>query len=264
MTPKNTFMSLQANHHIREAKPLLRVENVSKRFGGVQVFHDVTFSVSSGEVLGVIGPNGAGKTTLINVVSGQLAPSAGRVFLRQREVTALPLHARARLGVVRSFQQTKTFKTATVRENIDRALTFSGGLHSSTALHIDALLDTFELRERLDQQGDKLAYGQQKLLGLLLTCAASPKILLLDEPAAGLEGSERGRIDEFIHQAIERFGCGVLIVEHDMDLIRRLCTRLLVLDGGRILAEGAPSEVLLRGEVIDAYLGTSHEEVASC
>ncbi|MDR5784622.1 ABC transporter ATP-binding protein [Caballeronia sp. LZ065] len=248
--------------------PLLRVEHVCKRFGGVQVFDDVSFAVAPGEVLGVIGPNGAGKTTLINVTSGQLAPSAGRVLLQERDVTRLPMHARARLGLVRSFQQTKTFKQASVRENIERALSFSGGLHTAAADHIDSLLDRFDLRQHLARQSDKLAYGQQKLLGLLLTCATSPRILLLDEPAAGLEGSERTRIDDFVRSAIEHFGCGVLIVEHDMDLIKRLCTRALVLDGGRLVAEGAPHEVLTRPEVLAAYLGTAHseadEEAAAC
>lgn len=263
MTTRNSFMhsatarGLSPNH-----SPLLSVENASKRFGGVRVFDGISFQVARGEVLGVIGPNGAGKTTLINVVSGQLAPSSGKVVLGSRDVTALPLHARARLGLVRSFQQTKTFKSATVRENVDRALTFSGGLNSKAAEHIESLIDTFDLRGRIDQQSDKLAYGQQKLLGLMLTCAASPQVLLLDEPAAGLEGRERTRIDDFILNAIKHFQCGVLIVEHDMDLIERLCTRLLVLDGGRILAEGAPTDVLSRSEVIDAYLGTSHEETA--
>jgi branched-chain amino acid transport system ATP-binding protein len=241
--------------------PLLSVEHVCKRFGGVQVFDDVSFGVAPGEVLGVIGPNGAGKTTLVNVTSGQLAPSAGRVLLEGRDVTRLPMHARARLGLVRSFQQTKTFRQASVRENIDRALSFSGGVRQA-AQPIDELLDRFDLRQHLDRPSDKLAYGQQKLLGLLLTCAATPRVLLLDEPAAGLEGGERMRIDEFVRIATERFGCGVLIVEHDMDLIKRLCTRALVLDGGRLVAEGAPEEVLKRPEVLAAYLGVLHDEAA--
>jgi ABC-type branched-subunit amino acid transport system ATPase component len=244
--------------------PVLQVNRISKRFGGIKVFDDISFGIAPGEVLGVIGPNGAGKTTLINVISGQLPPSSGHINLDDRDITGIPLHARAQQGLIRSFQQTKTFKCATVGENINRAITFSGGRHSMAASRMDALIDRFDLRDRLHQTADKLPYGQQKMLGLLLTFTASPRVLLLDEPAAGLEGSERARVDAFVQEAASHLGCGVLLVEHDMDLVKRLCTRLLVLDGGRILAQGEPREVLKRKDVIDAYLGTADEEGSSC
>lgn len=239
----------------------LEVVSISKRFGGLHVFNGISFTIAPGEVLGVIGPNGAGKTTLINVICGMLPPTAGNVRLDGREMTGKPLHAVSRMGIVRSFQQTNTFRTATVRENISRAVRFSGG-GERVWKTIAPLIDEFELAPQLDEQSDKLPYGLQKMLGLILACAVRPKVLLLDEPAAGLERRERLRVDAFVRHVRTELGCGVLIVEHDMDLVRRLCPKIMVLDSGRVLAEGAPVEVLARKDVIDAYLGAVDEEAA--
>src|SRR5262249_33655609 len=225
------------------------------------VFDNVSFAIAPGEVLGVIGPNGAGKTTLINVICGMLAPSSGRVLLDGRDVTAKPLHVTSRMGIVRSFQQTNTFRAATAGENISRAVRFSGG-GAEAWRAIATLVDEFELKGRLDEQSDKLPYGLQKMLGLILAYATRPRVLLLDEPAAGLERRERLRVDAYVNRARTELGCAVLIVEHDMDLMRRLCPKILVLDSGRVLAEGPPAEVLSRKDVIDAYLGTVDEEAA--
>jgi ABC-type branched-subunit amino acid transport system ATPase component len=218
----------------------------------------VSFTLAPAEVLGVIGPNGAGKTTLINVICGRLSPTGGRVFLGGADVTGSPFHSRSRMGVVRSFQQPNVFRSATVRENISRAIRFSGGTPSRWD-QLQDLLREFELAQRLDEQSDNLPYGLQKMLGLLLTYAAQPTVLLLDEPAAGLERRERTRVDDFVRHVRATHGCGVLIVEHDMDLIRRLCPRIIVLDAGKVLAQGPPEAVLARRDVIDAYVGASEE-----
>jgi ABC-type branched-subunit amino acid transport system ATPase component len=237
----------------------LTVERLSKRFGGLLVFKDIDFTLAPGEILGVIGPNGAGKTTLINVVCGKLHPTAGRILLGGKDVTGQAFHTVSRLGMVRSFQQTNTFRSATVRENLSRAVRFAGS-PASVWTGLEAMLEKFELAPRLDEQSDKLPYGLQKMLGLLLAYAARPRVLLLDEPAAGLEHRERTRIDAFLAHARADHGCSVLIVEHDMDLIRRLCPRIMVLDAGHVLAEGAPAEVLARKDVIDAYVGAVEVE----
>ncbi len=239
---------------------MIRIDNVTKLYGPKVAVQDLTLHVPPGELFAFLGPNGAGKTTLINVICGMLSPSAGSVRLDGKDVTGRPLHAVSRMGIVRSFQQTNTFRTATVRENISRAVRFSGG--GDAWRTIAPLIDAFELGSQLDEQSDKLPYGLQKMLGLILACAVRPKVLLLDEPAAGLERRERLRIDAFVRHVQTELGCGVLIVEHDMDLVRRLCPKILVLDSGRILAEGAPAEVLARKDVIDAYLGTVDEEAA--
>lgn len=237
----------------------LRVDALSMRFGGLKVFEDLSLKLSPGDILGVIGPNGAGKTTLINVICGKLKPAAGRVVFGGHDVSGKSFHTLSRMGLVRSFQQTNTFRTATVRENLSRAIRFSAGSAESWR-RMDDLLARFELSHRLDEQSDKLPYGLQKMLGLLLAYATTPKVLLLDEPAAGLEGRERSRVDDFVHHALQDLGCAILIVEHDMDLIRRLCPRIMVLDAGRLLAEGPPDEVLSRRDVIDAYVGAIDEE----
>jgi branched-chain amino acid transport system ATP-binding protein len=239
----------------------LCVENLTKRFGGLKVFESLSFTLTSGGILGVIGPNGAGKTTLINVICGKLTPTSGRILLGGRNVTGKPVHTLSRMGLVRSFQQTNTFRPASVRENISRAIRFSGGSDDVSG-RLEELLRRFELWSRLDDQSDKLPYGLQKMLGLLLAYATMPKVLLLDEPAAGLEGRERTRVDDFIEHVRGRLGCSVLIVEHDLDLIRRLCPCIIVLDAGHVLAEGPPAEVLSRADVIDAYVGATEDEAA--
>ena len=231
----------------------MRVERLAKRFGGLRVLEDVSFHMPPGSVLGVVGPNGAGKTTLINLITGRLAPSAGRVTIGDRDVTGAPAHAMSRLGIVRSFQQTNVFRSATVHENIDRAIRFSGG-GSSAWRRTEGLLAEFGLDSKRDDRSDSLPYGLQKMLGLLAAYATGARLLLLDEPAAGLEHSERPRIDRLVQQA-QADGVSVLVIEHDMELVRRLCPRILMLDGGRILAEGPPAEVFARPDVIAAYVG---------
>ncbi len=240
--------------------PSLRVEGAAKQFGGLKVFEGISFEVPAGGILGVIGPNGAGKTTLINCICGMLAPSAGRFTLGDQDITGKPFHAVSRLGVARSFQQTNTFRSVSVEENVFRAQRFGGRRRSSGAdLGINELLDEFGLSGHLHEPSDKLPYGLQKMLGLIMALTARPKFLLLDEPAAGLERRERTQVDRFVSHARKTLGCGVLVVEHDMDLVKRLCPHIVVLEAGRLLAEGSPAEVLSRPDVIDAYLGASEE-----
>jgi branched-chain amino acid transport system ATP-binding protein len=235
----------------------LRVESLAKRFGGLRVFQDINFTLPEGGLLGVIGPNGAGKTTLINVISGRQAASAGRVILDGQTITNRPAHAVARMGLARSFQQTNTFKSVSVSENIARAVRFG---NRGTPPGLNQMLDEFGLTPRLREISDKLPYGLQKMLGLVMAFASAPKILLLDEPAAGLERAERQNVDTFVSR-VRQAGASVLIVEHDMDLIRRLCPRILVLDAGVLLADGSPAEVLARPDVIAAYLGDTEDAV---
>lgn len=233
----------------------LRVESLAKRFGGLRVFQDIGFTLPEGGLLGVIGPNGAGKTTLINVISGRQMASSGKVVLGGRDITNQPAHAVSRLGLARSFQQTNTFKSVSVNENIARAIRFGG---RGAPAGLNRMMDAFGLTPRLHEISDKLPYGLQKMLGLVMAFASSPKIVLLDEPAAGLERTERQNVDTFV-DIVRKAGTSVLIVEHDMDLIRRMCPRILVLDAGVLLADGPPAEVLARPDVIAAYLGETEE-----
>ena len=236
----------------------LRVEAVTKQFGGLKVFESISFEVPAGGIMGVIGPNGAGKTTLINVMCGMLTPSSGRIHVGDRDITGKPFHAVSRLGVARSFQQTNTFRSVSVEENLFRAQRF-GAAPQGADLGITGLLEEFGLSGHLHEPSEKLPYGLQKMLGLIMVLAARPRFLLLDEPAAGLERRERTQVDRFVEHARKTLGCGVLVVEHDMELVKRLCPHILVLEAGRLLAEGPPAEVLSRRDVIDAYLGASED-----
>jgi branched-chain amino acid transport system ATP-binding protein len=238
------------------------VENAAKQFGGLKVFEGLSFQVEPGGILGVIGPNGAGKTTLINCMCGMLAPTSGRILLGDEDITGKPFHAVSRLGVARSFQQTNTFRSVSVDENLFRAQRFGAAQEKGKGgpdLGIERLLDEFGLAGHLHEPSDKLPYGLQKMLGLIMVLAARPKFLLLDEPAAGLERRERTQVDRFVEHARKVLGCGVLVVEHDMELVKRLCPHIVVLEAGKLLAEGPPAEVLSRPEVIDAYLGVAEE-----
>lgn len=239
--------------------PVLQVVEMTKRFGGLTVFEKISFSLDREETLGIIGPNGAGKTTLINVLCGSSSPTSGNVRLRGREIGGVPLYEISRLGLMRSFQQTNIFGSVTVRENLLYAMEFSR--QRTLGKGLEGMLERYGLGERLDERADSLPYGLQKMLGLVLVYACRPTVLLLDEPAAGLEARERANIDDFILRAREELKCSVLIVEHDIDLIKRLCGRAIVLDGGRLIADGAPAEVLQRPDVLRAYLGDFEEAV---
>lgn len=242
----------------RDQTASLGVEALVKSFGGLRVFDGISFELAADSVLGVIGPNGAGKTTLINVICGMLAPTGGRVRLGHQDITAQRFHIVSRMGVLRSFQQTNTFRKASVEENLYRARLFARE-RKGPEPRLDTLLEEFGLSRHLYERSDSLPYGKQKMLGLLLAVASKPKFLLLDEPAAGLERRERTQVDRLVEHAREALGCGILIVEHDMELVRRLCPRILVLEAGRLLAEGPPDEVLARPDVMSAYLGTDEE-----
>ena len=239
--------------------PTMKVIGLTKHFGGVRVFENLSFDLNKSEILGVVGPNGAGKTTLINVLCGAIAANAGEIWLEGKRVNGSLLHEMSKLGVLRSFQQANTFGVKTVRENLLYAMTFSGQDLNPDQTAID-LLSQFDLLSRLDEQSNKLAYGLQKVLGMMMIFLARPRVLLLDEPAAGLEASERPRIDSFIAAAQRAYSTSVLIVEHDMTLIRRLCSRMIVLDAGQLIAIGEPQDVLSRKEVLSAYIGETEDQ----
>ena len=239
--------------------PTVKVIGLTKHFGGVKVFENLSFDLNKNEILGVVGPNGAGKTTLINVLCGAIAANSGEIWLEGKQVNGSLLHEMSKLGVLRSFQQANTFGVKTVRENLLYAMTFSGQDLNPDQTAID-LLSQFDLLPRLDEQSNKLAYGLQKVLGMMMIFLARPRVLLLDEPAAGLEINERPRIDAFIAAAQRAYSTSVLVVEHDMALIRRLCSRMIVLDAGQLIAIGEPQDVLSRKEVLNAYIGETEEQ----
>lgn len=248
---------------------LLTVDGLTKTFGGVRAVADVSFAVEKGTIHSVIGPNGAGKTTLFNLVTGVYTPTSGKVALDGKDLTALSTSARAGLGMQRTFQNLQIFFNMSAIENVmaGRHLHLGTGLFASllglpkirreTALARERaaeLMRQVGLEKWLDAEADAMPYGALKRLEIARALAAEPKLLLLDEPAAGLNPKETAEIDELIRE-IARSGITVVLVEHDMKLVMNVSDRILVLDYGRKLAEGTAEEVRRNPDVIKAYLG---------
>jgi branched-chain amino acid transport system ATP-binding protein len=235
--------------------PALRVTGLQKRFGGVLAVDDVSLDLAEGELHAVIGPNGAGKTTLIHILSGALKPSAGTIVLDGRDITGLAMHRRVRLGVVRSYQITSLFPNFTVLENLALALQGAGRPDDQDRARDRTLaeLDAVGLGARADQLAGALAHGERRQLELGLALATGARILLLDEPMAGLGPKEAARILSLLETLKRRRT--ILLVEHDMEAVFRLADRISTLVYGRVIASGAPDEIRRHPEVRRAYLG---------
>ena len=256
--------------------PLLEVRNLAVHIGGLVAIADMSFSVPEGQVVSLIGPNGAGKTTAFNVITGYMRPTAGQVAFAGREITGLTPDRIAERGLVRSFQRTSVFTGCTVLENALMALHGQGraGLlgallrtpaqrREEARLREEALamLDFVGLGHRAATLAEVLAYGEQRRLGIALAAIAAPRLLLLDEPAAGLNPSETQEAMDLILRLRQR-GMTVLLVEHDMAMVMKMSDSIVVLNQGRIIATGAPAEIRHHPEVIRAYLGSGHWEAA--
>lgn len=236
----------------------LRVINVSKSFSGLQALLKVTLTVPVGVIWGLIGPNGSGKTTLLNVISGVLPGDGGEIWLGNTNITGLRSDRIARLGVARTFQTIRLFKSLTVAENVEASV-MAVEPHGIDE-RVIALLDRFGLTQWRSTQAGALPYGIQRRLEIARALGTRPKILLLDEPAAGLNESESEELLAMIQgvRSDAEYGCGMLIIDHDLRLIMRLCDQIHVLNEGRTIAEGTPQQVRQHPLVIEAYLG--HQE----
>jgi branched-chain amino acid transport system ATP-binding protein len=228
---------------------LLSVRNISQRFGGLKALEDVSFDIAQGAIHGLIGPNGAGKTTLINVISGLVAPTDGSLSFDGRDGGPWSITQAVRLGIVRTFQQTRVFMGLTVRENLRIAHVAGAGYKAD-----DDLIDALDLGFALDRVAGELPYAVLRRLAMALALGLRPKLLLLDEPAVGLAPDEIDRMAEVIRRFHAR-GLTVFLVEHNMRFLMSLATRVSVLDRGCVLFEGAPEECQANPQVIDAYLG---------
>ncbi len=249
---------------------LLSVQGLSRYFGGFAALSGLSFDLEPGEILGLVGPNGAGKTTVFNLITGYLKPSQGKIFFLGREITHLRTHETARLGLVRTFQLNKIFSTLTVEENIRIGchqsekggfLHFLIGSPKNEQEKIEEKTERIIYQVGLDNVRRKLAedlpYGDQKLLGIGISLGTDPKLLLLDEPFAGMNPVETKRCVAILHR-IQECGTTLILVDHDMRAIMGTCKRILVLHFGKKIAEGKPEEIRKNPEVIASYLGSIH------
>ena len=256
---------------------MLELARVSKRFGGLSVLQDVSFTVPEGKVFGLIGPNGAGKTTVFNLITGLIAPSGGTIKFKGQDLPGRKPHQITRLGLARTFQNIRIFKEMTLLENV------IVGLHAHLGYGVPGLLFSLpgfreqerKARERahellswvgLDRKAgdiaDNLSYGDQRKLELARALATEPKLLLLDEPVAGMNSGEKVELMAGITQITQR-GYTIFMIEHDMRFVMGLCERIAVLNFGRIIAEGTPDQIKNDPAVIEAYLGREDDEVTA-
>jgi branched-chain amino acid transport system ATP-binding protein len=241
----------------RRPEEHLRASSVSRSYEGVQALQDVSLEVRRGEVVGLIGPNGAGKSTLVNLLTGFDLPSAGKVELGQRDITRWSAHRRARAGVARTFQHSRSFKTLSVRENVEVSALGVGVRTREARRRADELLELVGLDERAEARADSLPHGDERRLGVARVLATGPSFVLMDEPAAGLPEAEAPQFAEVVRAVRDDHGGGVLLIDHNMALVMAVCDRIHVLDQGRTLAAGTPDEIRGNIDVAAAYLGES-------
>lgn len=256
--------------------PLIQVKNVTKKYGGLTANNDISFDVAENEILSVIGPNGAGKSTLFKMISSFTPTTSGEVLYRGERISNLKPHIVARKGVVRTFQETTIFKSMTVRESVVVAqhlrakATLAGYFWGSKAAqedvdafgkYADELLDFLGMSEISNEQASNLPQGNLRALGIAIGLATDPKVLLLDEPFAGMNHDETMQMVDLVRSVRDERGVTVMLVEHDMPAVMNISDRIVVLNFGEKIAEGTPSEIQNNEKVIEAYLGSVDDEI---
>jgi branched-chain amino acid transport system ATP-binding protein len=238
------------------APAMLALAGASVRFGGLTALDQVSFTLARGEILGLIGPNGAGKTTAVNLLTGFQKPSDGDVRLGVQSLTGWSPDRIARAGIARTFQAGRLFRQLSVRENVEAAGVGTGSSRRAAADRAAAILDWLGLAHLAEDTAGSRSHGEQQYVGIARALALKPIFLLLDEPASGLNDEECSALIALIRKIPDRFGCGLLLIEHNMRVVMTSCQRVHVLDGGRSIAEGTPTQIRADEHVRAAYLGS--------
>lgn len=253
---------------------VLELKNITKNFGGISALTDVSFQINEGEIFGLIGPNGAGKTTMFNVITNMFAPTSGEILFLGENISGIKPHKITDKGICRTFQNIRLFSQMSVLENVlvgahcrNKSGVLTSVLRTKSQKHEEKsnhevaleLLELVGLSRNEDTIAENLAYGQQRRLEIARALASNPKLLLLDEPAAGMNETETENLFDLIKKVQQR-GVTVLLIEHDMPFVMKLCDRITVLNFGKKLAEGTPAEIQNNQDVIEAYLGSEEDE----
>jgi branched-chain amino acid transport system ATP-binding protein len=254
---------------------LLRTRDISIHFGGIAALDEVDLAVEAGEIVGILGPNGAGKSTLFNVISGFLKPDHGRILYMEEEITHLLPYERVGVGIGRTFQHVRLFRNLTVYENLLAAqhrhlssgsfaamLRLPGWRRDEDQAHarVEQILDVVNLRPWKDARPGELSYGTTRFLELAAVLSIKPKVLLLDEPASGIQQKEVEALGPLLKQIRDETGVAILLIEHDMGLLLKTSERIYALDFGKIIAEGTPDEVTANDQVLESYLGRTRRK----
>ena len=237
---------------------MLELSGISKTFGGVKAVQNVSLCIQPGEVRGLIGPNGAGKSTLVNLISGLLTQSSGVISLNGVPLDGFSTPKRARLGIARTFQNLRIFSSLTVHQNIEVANNIGQSSGRENDNFLKNAIEKFDLSEKLNMSADSLSYGFLRRLEIVRALALRPNILMLDEPAAGMNEQETAVLGDALKWIRLRSDCAMLVIDHDLRFIMGLCDQITVLNMGEVIAEGKPNEVANNRQVIDAYLGEDH------
>ena len=263
-------MTTSTANSVTGGQELLRTKGLGISFGGLKAVDGFELEIRKGEIVGLIGPNGAGKTTCFNMITGVYRPTTGSIHLDGQQIDGKASHAINRLGVARTFQNIRLFKQLSVLDNVRAALHAKAGYGVFGAVFRTSkyrkseeeikkktieLLTVFGLEHRLLEEASCLPYGEQRKLEIVRALATNPKLLLLDEPAAGMNPQETQALMGLIHRLRDDFGVTILLIEHDMSLVMKICERIYVLDYGKTIAQGGPADIQKNQQVIKAYLG---------
>jgi|TARA_B100001741_G_scaffold291366_1_gene271507 branched-chain amino acid transport system ATP-binding protein len=234
---------------------MLRLDSISKKFGGVKAVSQVSLELSDGDVLGLIGPNGAGKSTLINLITGLLTPDEGQIYLSNLNITSKKPFERARLGLARTFQNLRIYPNLSVGQNIEVASISSNYSFRTMNFDLDKIINIFDLDDKIDLASEELSYGHLRRLEIVRALALNPLVLLLDEPAAGMNENETKELSNSLKWVQNNIACAIIVIDHDLKFIMGVCDKITVMNMGEVIASGKPNEISNNKRVKEAYIG---------